>query len=321
MPYIQPDYKPPGAFINPHVHTIAGSLLRKTKSPELFKEYINTRDGDRIVAFRTKKDQDTLAVLVHGLGGHHQSKYILGMANTLVELDIQCCLVNLRGAGPEPNLTKYSYHAGRTDDLHDIVAHYTPTYKKIILIGFSLGGNIVLKYMGEDTMLIPDSVLAGVGISVPLSLADSAFQLAEARNRVYTIYFKRKLDKLLKAKLAAYPDIGFDLSDIKMAKTIQEIDDLYTAPVHGYGFAENYYQTVSSHQFLAQVDRPTLIINAQDDPFLPWSCYPVDIAKKSQYLTLNAPNHGGHVGFAQDIFFRKKTYAEEEVVGFIGKDL
>ena len=194
------------------------------------------------------------------------------------------------------NLTARFYHGGATDDLDRVVQHALRSHpaEKIALVGFSLGGNLILKYLGE-TVRDP-KIARAVTFSVPVDLSSSAHQMALSQNKIYMRHFLKTLrEKILKKRALLPPHIPFDR--LPKVRTFHEFDDLYTAPLHGFINAEDYYHQASSLNFLKYIQIPTLLVNARNDPFLTPSCFPTDIAKNHSYLFLETPHFGGHCGF------------------------
>lgn len=205
-----------------------------------------------------------------------------------------------RGCSKDPNRMVRCYHSGLTEDLHTVVNHCIDrgNYREIVLIGFSMGGNQILKYLGEAPERVPSNVVKGIAFSVPCDLSATERAIAMPSRRIYFEYFMRGLRKKILTKAALFPN-EVDPGPLKSIKTLRQFDGLYTAPVNGYSDAEDYYSHASCKQFLAKIRIPTLLVNAQDDPFLPKECYPTTEATANPNLWLEMPRHGGHVGFVQ----------------------
>lgn len=204
------------------------------------------------------------------------------------------------------------YHGGTTDGLRDIVRWLSGRYKRIALIGFSLGGNVVLKYLGEEGEDTPAS--GAVAISVPTDLASSAERLGESRNHVYENSFLKTLRQAVRRMADADPGVSVEgLDDVN---SLIAYDDRYTAPLNGFRDAYDYYAQASCGPYLPSIRMPTLLVNAQNDPFLPASCYPVDTCLDHEYLTLEMPASGGHVGFPLGW---GRYWSERRAVDWIGE--
>lgn len=302
MPVLpRPPYHPHFPFTNSHVQTIFPSLLRKIPPLNPRHERVETDDGDFIdidwhsgVSGKATK----LAIVSHGLEGHSRKKYPLGMANCLTRYDWDVVCLNFRGCSGEPNRLPRLYHSGVTDDLHTIVQHCLATnhYHDAILVGFSMGGNQTLKYLGENPDIVPSQVRAAVVFSVPCMLADSVEIMNGWQNRIYMRYFIGSLSEKIRIKAEMFPGL-IDMTGIEKIKTFAPFDDRYTAPLHGFRDAADYYQSCSSRQFLPEIQIPCLMVQAVDDPFLSKSCFPISEAEKNPYLSLEIAEFGGHVGF------------------------
>lgn len=238
-----------------------------------------------------------LVILLHGLEGDAQRPYITGSAKILNQNGYDTCAVNYRGCSGEPNVKYRSYHSGATEDLIEVLNHIlnTKNYSEIYLKGFSLGGNLLLKYLGEGND-VPKEIKGAVAVSVPCNLHDSCKQLLSIKNIMYAIKFKGNLLDKLRQKQHMFPNKISD-NDIKSIKTLKDFDDIYTSQAHGFEDALDYYKKSSSLQFLPHIQVPSLIINAKDDSFLGPECYPVKETDRNTKLFLEMPSYGGHVGF------------------------
>ncbi len=225
---------------------------------------------------------------------------------------------NFRGCGEEPNRLVRLYHSGATEDLGAVVEHAAVSYSRIALIGFSLGGNLTLKYMGEAPP--HSSVMAAVGISAPVDLAASARMLDQRwSNRIYLRRFIDSLVSKVEAKALHFPD-QIDAGGSRALRTFQEFDDRYTSRLHGFRDAEDYWKQSSARQFLLQITRPTLLLNARNDPFLAPECFPFAEAEENACLFLETSESGGHLGFLE-FAGGLRPWFEKRVVEFLaGRD-
>jgi predicted alpha/beta-fold hydrolase len=279
------------------------------------RERIALSDGDFLDldwSYAQSKSKK-LVVLLHGLEGDAQRPYITGSAKILNQNGYDCCAVNFRGCSGEPNIKYRSYHSGATEDLMNILDHILSTrdYKSIFLKGFSLGGNLLLKYLGEGNQ-IPTELKGAVAVSVPCNLHDSCKQLLSTKNILYAIRFKGNLLEKLRQKQAMFPE-KISNADIKKIKTLMDFDDAYTSKAHNFKNALDYYEQCSSLQFLPNIQVPSLIINAKNDSFLGPDCYPVLETDNNPNLHLEMPNYGGHVGFWGK---NNITYTEKRALEF-----
>ena len=295
----QDDYRPGWPFGNAHLATTLPTLLRRVPAPAFRRQRIELADGDflDVDLFRQPQEGAPTAVLCHGLEGNSRRQYMLGMARALIDLGWSVAAMNYRGCSGEPNRRAISYHSGATEDLHAVVTHLDRPGQPVCgLVGFSLGGNLVLKYLGEDPERVPPGIRAAVAFSVPVDLAAGGRQLAQPANGLYQKRFLRKLECKIREKAALFPD-QVNPEALSRVRDLRDFDDHYTAPLSGFRDAADYYFRCSSKQFLPRIERPTLLVSAQDDPFLSPECYPVQEAEASSCLHLQMPRHGGHVGF------------------------
>jgi uncharacterized protein len=301
MPLIEhSSYAAPLSLLNGHVHTLVSALFRKVDPIEYQRERIKTPDNDFLDLDWSCPGADRLAILSHGLEGNSTRPYMLGMARALNESGWDAVAWNYRGCSGEPNATPRLYHSGETSDLDCVVSHAVETkrYSHIALIGFSLGGNVVLKYLGERGDFLAPEVRGGVCFSVGCDLKSSAEQLAQPHNWHLMSHFLRSLKVKIRQKMKQYPEL---LSDVNFEdiKSFLDFDRRYTAPLHGFSSAEEYWEKCSSRQFLPNIRVPTLLVNALDDPMLRQESFPAEEARKSTFFTLETPKHGGHLGFVR----------------------
>jgi len=319
MPLLESTYKPPFQFKNGFLATVYSGLVRKVPLKQQ-RERIDTRDHDFLDLdwSYAKEASDTVIILLHGLEGHAQRPYVTGVAKLFNANGMDAVCVNFRGCSGEDNRFYRSYHSGATDDLDDVVQHciQQKKYANIIIKGVSLGGNITLKYLGEDR-LIPKQIKAAIAISVPMDLDGSATELHKMKNRAFAIRFRKHLLDKLKLKQVQFPDKLKD-EDLMQIKTLREFDEFYSSKAHGFNDAAEYYAKCSSLQFLENIKVPTLIINALNDSFLSSGCYPVKAAKQNEQLYLEMPNYGGHVGF---ILKNNLYYNEKRALEFVNSVL
>jgi predicted alpha/beta-fold hydrolase len=301
MPLIEHSrYRPPVLLGNGHVQTVVPTLFRRLDSTFYRRERIFTDDQDFLDIDWAERGSDRIAVLSHGLEGNSRRPYMVGMANMLNRRGWDALAWNYRGCSGEPNLRLRMYHNGATDDLDCVVRHVLKTgrYRELALIGFSLGGNLTLVYLGQKGAALAPQVSKAVAFSVPCDLRSSALVLASPRNRIYMEQFLVSLHKKIRAKMSMMPG-AIDDARFSRIKTFKEFDDRYTAPIHGFKDAEDYWTQCSSGRFLAEIRVPALIVNALNDPFLADGCYPVHQASASKDVYLEMPRSGGHVGFIQ----------------------
>tara|TARA_A100001391_G_scaffold185805_1_gene154599 strand:+ start:1861 stop:2718 length:858 start_codon:yes stop_codon:yes gene_type:complete len=282
------------------------------------RERLQLPDGDfmDIDWSFSEKNSRKVAILLHGLEGNAQRTYMKGQAKILNQNGWDVAAVNFRGCSGEANLSYQSYNAGKTDDLEVVINSILikDTYSEIALVGFSLGGNLLLKYLGERESF-PKEIKKAVAISTPLSLKGSLESLNEFSNWVYRNSFLTNLRKKYKTKMKEFPE-KMTASDYKKITSLLEFDNVYTAPAHGFKDAFDYYEKNSSLQFLPKIQIPVLVLNAENDSFLSSECYPKDLASKMKNLFLETPKYGGHVGFHQT---NKLYYSEKRTMQFLNE--
>ena len=315
MPFIEkPGYKPPFLFRNAHLHTVFPSLFRRVRDIHYIRERLELPDGDFVDLDWSRVGSRKIALICHGLEGSSDSEYIKGLARAFNKREWDAVAFNFRGCSGEPNRLMKAYHSGETEDLNEVIVHLMRDdhYDEIVLAGFSLGGNVVLKYVGERSGVISPVITGAAAVSVPCDLTSAAYQLAKRSNMIYMRRFLRRLRKKVQTKSQLLPE-NFDVHLAKRMKTFKEFDDWFTAPVHGFKDAAEYWRLSSSRPYLPGIRIPTLLINAQDDPFLTPACFPIEEARKSEHFYLEAPRYGGHVGFISskdDQYYFEKRLTE-----------
>lgn len=297
MPVIPSSYRAPLGLRGGHQSTIYPTLFRRIGSPSIHRERLGLPDGDFLDLDWSSRKQKRLAIIGHGLEGSSAAKYIRGMSLALQKRDWDTLAWNCRGCSGTPNRLLRSYHSGVSEDLSAVVDHaLSKGYDKVVLIGFSLGGNIILKYLGEQGADLPPEVQTAVTFSVPCDLTSSSLLLGKWTNTIYMRRFMTELKEKIHIKASQFPN-QIDLSNIEKIKTFAEFDDRFTAPLNNFADARDYWTRASSKPHLSNITIPTLLVQAKNDPFLPTPCYPTQIAQKSRSLHLEIPDHGGHVGF------------------------
>mgnify|MGYP002780614796 FL=1 len=308
----------PGA----HAQTIVGRYLRRTLRLALRRERLETPDGDFLdldfpAAAVALAAPDTPTVLVlHGLEGSAASGYVAHTLRYLVQHRIRGVALNFRSCSGEPNRLARLYHAGDTADLRFVLGRLRERFPAAPLgaVGFSLGGNVLLKYLGEEGEAAP--LRAAVAVSVPFDLAAGAAKLERGMGRVYTRHFLRKLrgKSLEKAHLL---DAREHAARLRRARTLRQFDDAATAPLHGFRDAEEYYSASSAARYLHAIRLPTLLLHSVDDPFLPASAVPRAVVLANPHLVDGFTNSGGHVGFVAGRPWAPVFWAEREAVRFL----
>lgn len=305
-------------WTNPHLNTIWASKVRKIEAPNWHRIRLDTPDGDFLDVDCLRTDSRKAVILLHGLEGNTSRTYIRGMALALIGAGYDVLALNFRSCSGETNRLPRSYHSGATEDLRVVLDAFASSYDRLDAVGFSLGGNLLLKYLGEQGT--GSRIQNAVAVSVPCDLKGSADELARRGNRLYMWNFMRSLREKVREKAALFPD-QVPTEGLDEMRTFHEFDDRYTAPLHGFRDAEHYWAECSSRRFIPGIRVPTLLLNAKDDPFFPESCYPVAACRESSHVTLEMPSTGGHVGFLNGFLsgFQndERTYAESRALDFL----
>jgi uncharacterized protein len=309
----------PGA----HLQTIWGGVLRGHPELPLTRVRWELPDGDFL-------DADELAagpgapilIVLHGLESSSQSANTLGILDQAHRRGWGGIAMNFRGCSGTPNRLRRSYHGGETGDLAWVVRKAAADHpdSPLLLIGFSLGGNVLLKYLGEQGEGLAPAVRGAAAVSAPVDLARSARGLTHGFSRVYGDRLVANLKRKTLLKLSRHPDL-VNADALRAVRTLEEFDDLVTGPVHGFKDADEYWAKSSSAQFLPRIRRPTLLINAKDDPFLPADAIPAQAVAENRYLRGEFPEHGGHLGFLMGSPWAPVNWAEERAAEFLAEQL
>lgn len=319
----QNQFKPAWWLKNSHLQTIWPTFCRaKIKKLPLERERLEMPDGDFIDLDWLDKDkiERPLVLILHGFEGSIDSPYARGMMKKMNEQGWRCVFMHFRGCSGEPNRLPRGYHSGETADVSCVVKilkQRTPN-APIAAIGYSLGGNVLLKWLGETGDKNP--LRAAVAISVPFELQKAADRIQQGLSRLYQWYFLKCLRERLLNKFQQVPP-HLDPNLILNAKTVRDFDDQYTAPLHGFSNAADYYTAASSRQYLKTIHVPTLVLHARDDPFMTADVIPSP-SEISPFITLEVTEEGGHVGFISGRYPWRPTYwLEERTPEFLRKFL
>lgn len=314
MPLITSRFQSPFFLRNGHVQTILPVLLPRRVRTAFIRERLELPDGDFLDLDWLRTGAKRLVILAHGLEGSSTQTYIRGMASTLAAAGWDSLAYNFRGCSGEPNRLPRAYHSGETEDLRAVIARGASDYSTLALVGFSLGGNVVLKYLGEAPS--HPTVQTGAAICAPIDLAACARKLDQHRsNRLYLRRFIVSLVDKIEAKATLFPDI-VDATGARAMSSFREFDDRYTGPMHGFRNAEDYWARSSARQFLSHITVPTLLLQPRNDPFLAPEAYPWPEAEANPHLYLEAPDSGGHVGFL-DLKNGLQPWSERRVAEFL----
>ncbi len=298
-------FKPAWWLKNPHLQTLYPALCRKISAPLLRRERLITPDNDFLdIDWCSEGDEKPLIILLHGLTGSSQSPYIKGFQQLLLKQNFRTVALNFRGCSGEPNHSARCYHSGETEDLHFLyqTLREREPNTKFAVIGFSLGGNMLLKWLGEQGENV--NLFAAVAVSIPFVLSECATKLDSGFSKLYRANLLKELKIYIKNKHAHLEKIGVHheahklkkLGDLSQIHSFWEYDAKVVAKLYGFKNAHDYYARSSSRQFLKKIAVPTLLIQAVDDPFMTKSVIP-NASELSPFVQLEMTEQGGHVGF------------------------
>jgi uncharacterized protein len=301
-----------------------GKFFRRLPTPPMRTVRLETPDNDFVQLVRVDAPADhPRLLLLHGLEGTERSHYARGILDEAHRRGWGADLFLFRGCGGEMNRARRSYHSGETTDLALVIEHITREFPAapLGLAGVSLGGNVLLKYLGERGRELSPQIRAAAAVSVPYDLERGCRRIGQGFSRVYGRNFLRTLRRKALAKLDVYPEIA-NANAIRAANSIYDFDDVYTAPVHGFRDAHDYYSQSSAIGWIDKIRLPTLLLSAVDDPFLPPEVLDDvrPIAARNPALEVEFVERGGHVGFIQGrVPWRPFYYAEWRVVEFLAE--
>ena len=309
-------YQPPGWLRSGHLQSVWPTLFRRVELLEPEPEIIATPDSDELHLDWYRNGNGRLAILSHGLEGHSRRPYVLGLAKALLRAGWDVLAWNYRSCGGGMNHQPRFYHSGATEDLERVIDHaMMQPYGAIALSGFSMGGNLTMLYLAQQGERLDARIRGAITFSVPCDLAGSAEVLALPTRKIYMNRFLKDLHRKMAEKAERFPG-QIDVRGFSEIRTFRQFDDRYTAPLHGFRNAEDYWAQCSCLWLLREVRVPALMVNAVDDPFLSTRCYPRTRDLLGNWVQLEAPNWGGHVGFvehARDGYY----WSERRAVAFL----
>lgn len=312
---------------NPHLQTLWGPLLRRGMPIERSRERMWLDDGDFLdLDWHGPHQPDTPLVLVlHGLTGSANSPYVVGLQRAMMAQGWASVALNWRGCSGEPNLRSRSYHSGASEDLAAVIAHLRAQrpLAPLYAVGYSLGGNVLLKYLGESAE--HSQLLGAVAVSVPFRLDQCANRMGQGFSRVYQRHFMREMLGYIRDKQRRFQHEGLSeglaelaaLGSLENMRTFWDFDGRVTAPLHGFADADDYYRRASSRYFLGQIRTPTLIIQSLDDPFVFAHSLP-EPAELSSCIDFELQARGGHVGFVEGSLKNPGYYLERRIPLWLG---
>ncbi len=304
-------YQPAWWLPSPHLQTLWPVLFRRHASIDLIKERVELSDGDFIDLCWGRQHERPIALILHGLEGSVNSHYAMGLMSRLEREGYCPVLMHFRGCSGEPNRLARSYHSGDTADMSEVVEHImTTTGQRVFAaIGFSLGGNALLKWLGQSGSSNP--LQRAVAISVPFRLAEAAKRLEKGLSHLYE---RHLMSSLKQSYLDKFSNMESPIHvDVSRLKGFWDFDDQVTAPLHGFDGVDHYYRESSCRQYLSSIRVPTRIIHALDDPFM----FPETAPGKdelSSVVDLQLVNRGGHVGFVSGKIPWKPVYWHEQMI-------
>jgi len=317
-------FRPAWWVPGPHAQTLWGKLVRRQAPLPTRVERWDTPDGDFVDIHRlTGKPGAPRVVLLHGLEGTARSHYAQGLLGEMHRRGWSADLLIFRSCGDEPNRNRRFYHSGETSDLGFVLDRLIASHpdQQFALAGVSLGGNVLLKYLGEQGTAVPSQIVAAAAVSVPFDLGRGCSYIDHGFSRIYQKYFMDSLKEKTREKVTRYPDL-IDPTAIDSLRTLREFDNAITAKLHGFADAEDYYESCSSLRFLHAISIETLLLNAVDDPFLPPRVLDEvrAVAANNSHLHVEFPEHGGHAGFVGGVNpFAPVYYLERRVGEFLAK--
>jgi len=309
---VESTFRPAWWLPGPHLQTIWPLLFGPKRLPPLHPERFELPDGDFLDLAWTEPIGGATVLILHGLEGGLESHYASRLLGALAACGRPAVFMHFRNCGSTPNRLPRSYHSGETGDLQSTLQHVRGVTGAPLacVVGYSLGGNVLLKWLGERGE--QSLVKTAVAVSVPFNLADAAERLDRGLSRLYQRYLLRKLRASYRRKFRARALVPLPVS-LEALRSFREFDDQITAPLHGFAGADDYYRRSSSRQFLKDIRTPTLILHARDDPFMWPQTAPVD-SELSPSITLELAQHGGHVGFvAGDRPWQPEYWLEQRI--------
>jgi len=306
---------------NRHIQTLYPTFFRKFSNVKIVKERFNLDDGDFTEAYwykRKPNPKEPIVILFHGLAGSFYSSYIQGAMQELEKSGFATVLMHFRGCSGKENLLPQSYHSGQTSDAKAFIKYLNLQYpdSKLQAIGYSIGGNMLLKLLGEDKFKTP--LKSAISVSAPLDLAICADTINRGFAKIYQAYLLKPLKKQLKDKYKKFNMqklLNLKKSNIDKIKTIREFDNLYTAPINGFKDANDYYEKSSAKEYLKDIKIPTLIIHAIDDPFMTPKIIPKEDELPNN-IKLELLEYGGHVGFIEGSLLKPVYSLDSKIANF-----
>jgi predicted alpha/beta-fold hydrolase len=308
---------PPTWQYNGHLQTLAPGILRRVQGVEYQRERITTPDDDFLDLDWIRRGNGRLVILTHGLEGSSSRQYMRGTAKLFSQNDWDVLAWNCRSCSGEMNRAFRMYHHGDIEDIGTVVHHALQSgdYDTVALVGYSMGANITMKYLGVQGENLPSPIRAAAVFSAPCDLESGAEVLDRWENTFYRRRFMRALVKKIRLKDNQFPG-RLDLSKLTLVRRWRDFDEHFSAPICGYRDASDFYQNASAKNFIPGIRVPTLLVNAQNDPILTPACMPAELARAHPFFYFEMPKFGGHCGF----LYRNESefaWSERRAVEFV----
>lgn len=319
MPLIEQSSYPGPPFwqFNGHLQTLAPGIFRNVAGVDYQRERIHTPDGDFLDLDWIRRDKSRLVILTHGLEGDSGRQYIRGAAKLFSNNGWDVLAWNCRSCSGEMNRAFRMYHHGDIEDIGTVVRHALAgrKYETAALVGYSMGANISMKYLGVMGETLPQEIKSAAVFSAPCDLESGASVLDRWQNAFYRKRFMRALIKKIRVKNEQFPG-RLDLAKLAEIQRWRDFDEYFSAPICGYRDAADFYKNASAKHFIGGIRVPTLLVNAQNDPILTPACMPVEVARTHDFFHLEMPENGGHCGF-QSKTDREFAWSEQRALEFV----
>lgn len=331
---VRSSFKPAWWLPGAHLQTLWPNLLRRTPYTPLYRERLELEDGDFIDLDWLELEPGELpaesepaepvsptVLVLHGLEGSSESHYARALLRSLQHCGLRAVVMHFRGCSGEPNRLTRGYHSGETGDLATVIRHLQSQHpdSNLAAVGYSLGGNVLLKYLGERGQA--SGLCGAVAVSVPFLLDQAAWRMARGVSRIYQRHLLGLLRRSLREKYSRHAlTPPLPLSRLRELHTFHQFDNAVTAPLHGFSDADDYYKQSSSRTYLRGIATPTLIIHAEDDPFMTPAVIPT-AEELSDSVTLELSPHGGHVGFVGGSPLAPRYWLEDRIPAYLCQQL
>lgn len=309
-------FKPSWWLANPHIQTIWQTFFRRQPEVTTQRERLVLPDGDFIDLDWAGYEGAPIVLVLHGVAGSIESPYAKGLLRAVVDNNWCGAFMNFRGCSGEPNRLPRCYHSGETTDLDTVVSMLKKRYptRPMACVGFSMGGNVLLKWLGETGK--ENKLVGAVAVSVPFELEKAANHINKGISRLYQWWLIRDLRMLMTRKFKKFKESPIKPEEIDSIQSFWDFDNKITAPLHGFADARDYYTKASVRQYLKQIEVPTLILHSSDDPFMPRDVI-TEATELSPNLTLELSETGGHVGFVGGTPWKPQYWLEQRIPEFL----